>query len=219
MRPTRAANGSQKPEPRRIAVSKALREIGPARALRYVLLELALVIHDLLLLPPLRVFWLRVLGASIGSDTVLMGTRFSNLDRTGLGGLKIGARCYLGRGVELDLAERIEVLDETTLADGAMVLTHMNVGFRDHPLQRAFPSLATPVRIGPGAFIGARAMLLPGVQVGKGAFVAAGSVVTRSVPDDMVVGGNPARELGRVSERIARAQGARPMSEPQDGSG
>lgn len=199
-------------------MSKALREIGTDRALRYVLWELAVVIHDLLLLPPLRVFWLRVLGARIGSDTVLMGTRFSNLDRKGLGGLRIGARCYLGRGVHLDLAERIEVLDESTLADGAMVLTHMNVGFRDHPLQAGFPSQATPARIGPGAFVGARAMLLPGVQVGKGAFVAAGSVVTKSVPDDTIVGGNPARELGRVSERAATVAGARPMSDRADSS-
>lgn len=200
-------------------MSKALREIGPGRALRYVLLELAVVIHDLLLLPPLRTFWLRVLGARIGSDSVLMGTRFSNLDRTGLSGLRIGARCYLGRGVQLDLAERVELLDETTLADGAMILTHMNVGFRDHPLQAAFPSQAVPARIGPGAFIGARAMVLPGVHVGKNAFVAAGSVVTKPVPDDTMVGGNPAREIGRVSDRAARSAGARPMAEAPDASG
>jgi hypothetical protein len=50
-----------------------------------------------------------------------------------------------------------------------------------------------PVRIGDGSWLGARAMVLPGVTIGKRVVVAAGSVVTRDVPDDVLVAGNPAR--------------------------
>lgn len=52
------------------------------------------------------------------------------------------------------------------------------------------------VTIGDDVWVGARAVLLRGVNVGRGAVVAAGAVVTKSVPPYAVVGGNPARVLG-----------------------
>ena len=55
--------------------------------------------------------------------------------------------------------------------------------------------LTAPIHIGPDAFIGARAFLMPGVNVGKGAIVGACSVVTRSVSASSVVVGNPAHPL------------------------
>ena len=51
-----------------------------------------------------------------------------------------------------------------------------------------------------GAQIGARAVLLPGVEIGAGALVGAGAVVTRNVAAGMVVAGNPARVIGTVAE-------------------
>lgn len=51
-----------------------------------------------------------------------------------------------------------------------------------------------------GAQIGARAVLLPGVEIGPGALVGAGAVVTGNVPAGMVVVGNPARVVGTVAE-------------------
>lgn len=54
------------------------------------------------------------------------------------------------------------------------------------------------------AYIRAHAQIMPGVTVGEGAMVAAGSIVTKSVPDGMVVGGNPARILCSVDEYLAR---------------
>lgn len=50
------------------------------------------------------------------------------------------------------------------------------------------------------AYIGAYSQIMPGITVGKGALVAAGSVVTKSVPAGMVVGGNPARIICTVEE-------------------
>jgi maltose O-acetyltransferase len=51
---------------------------------------------------------------------------------------------------------------------------------------------ADPVKVGDDVWIGARAIILPGVEIGKGCIVGAGAVVTRSVPDYSVVAGNPA---------------------------
>jgi maltose O-acetyltransferase len=59
-------------------------------------------------------------------------------------------------------------------------------------------AIALPV-IEDGAWIGERAIILPGRRVGKGAIVGAGAVVTRDVADYEIVGGNPAREIGRRS--------------------
>lgn len=50
------------------------------------------------------------------------------------------------------------------------------------------------------AYIGSHSQIMPGVTIGEGALVAAGSVVTKSVPDHMVVGGNPAKVICTTQE-------------------
>jgi acetyltransferase-like isoleucine patch superfamily enzyme len=52
--------------------------------------------------------------------------------------------------------------------------------------------------VGAGAFVCARAFVLPGVTIGAGAIVGAGAVVTRNVPDGVTVTGNPARVVGKA---------------------
>jgi acetyltransferase-like isoleucine patch superfamily enzyme len=61
-------------------------------------------------------------------------------------------------------------------------------------------TLVRPIRICSGSWIGAHSVVLKGVRVGVGAIVAAGSVVTRDVPDWSIVGGNPARLLRMIPE-------------------
>jgi acetyltransferase-like isoleucine patch superfamily enzyme len=174
---------------------KALDEIGWARAMRFAFFSVALLPYRLALFPPLRTAWLRLLGAKIGARVVLHDVRFFNLYRRGIRGLTVGNDCFLGGECLLDLAEGICLEDQVTLAERVLILTHTNVGYRDHPLQRHFPPIAAPVSIGRGSFIGANVTVLPGVRIGEGSFVAAGSVVTADVPAHTLVAGIPAKAL------------------------
>jgi maltose O-acetyltransferase len=174
---------------------KALAEIGWRKAARFGWTTLAMVPYRLALFPQLRAPWLRLLGARIGRRTVVHGVRFFNLYRRGLPGLAIGRECFLGDQCLLDLADGVVLEDQVTLAERVVVLTHLNVGYADHPLQKEFPSRTAPVRFARGCFVGANATILAGVTVGAEAFVAAGSVVTHDVAPRTMVAGAPARAV------------------------
>jgi len=172
---------------------KALAEIGFGRAVRFGLLTVAMIPYRLALFPQVRSAWLRLLGARIGRGAILHDVRFFNLYRRGFGGLSMGRDCFVGDECLIDLAEAVSLEDQVTLAERVLVLTHTNVGYRDHPLQRHFPPVAAPVLVEAGSFVGAGATLLPGVRVGRGSFVAAGSVVIGDIPAGTLAAGVPAR--------------------------
>lgn len=84
-----------------------------------------------------------------------------------------------------------------------------NVTFTNDPFprSRARPAEFSRILIKTGASIGANATILPGLTIGRGAMVGAGSVVTRSVPPNAVVVGNPAR-IVRYTSSMQLADGA-----------
>lgn len=64
------------------------------------------------------------------------------------------------------------------------------------PIERSSGrEFAKPVVIGDDVWIGGGAMIMPGVTIGSRVVIASGAVVTKDIPDDMVVGGNPARTI------------------------
>ena len=66
----------------------------------------------------------------------------------------------------------------------------LNHGFAPNDRQNLYHA---PIHIGKSAWIGAHATILPNVTIGDNAIVGAGSVVTKDVPDNAIVAGNPAR--------------------------
>ncbi len=177
---------------------KAVDEIGLSKVIRFGVLTIFMTLFRVLIFPPLRAYALRLLGSRIAGNVIIHDVRFFNYYRTGFRGLSIGANCFIGDEALIDLADQVILEDDVTLAERVTVLTHLNVGYKDHPLQRYFPALSQPVRIDRGAFVGANAMILPGVRIGECSFVAAGSVVTENVPAWTLSAGVPARILRQL---------------------
>lgn len=71
-----------------------------------------------------------------------------------------------------------------------------------HVLRKEEPEICIygPIVIGCNTFIGARSLVLPNVKIGNNVIVGAGSIVTKSVPDDVVVAGVPARVICTIDE-------------------
>ena len=109
-------------------------------------------------------------------------------------GVRIGNNVHVGTYVNMDLPYPyfISVEDGVSLAGQNYILTHNKpLEYHKH-LSEAF---LAPVVIKKNAWIAIGAIVLPGVTVGEGAIVASGSVVTKDVPANTMVGGVPAKVI------------------------
>ena len=177
-------------------MSDAVREVGWGKALAFALGQIqAGLLRCGLVLPPVRWFFLRVFRAAVGPQSVIHSCTFFNIYRTGFRGFETGHHCFIGEECLFDLADCIVLGDHVTIAERVTVLTHVNVGFKDHPLQKEFPPMLAPVMIKSGCFIGANATIMPGVIIGECAVVGAGSLVREDVAPRTVVAGVPAKPV------------------------
>ncbi len=108
-----------------------------------------------------------------------------------------GSHIHLGRGVFLNYScvildvATVEIGDMTQIGPAVQLMTADHP--RDPAVRRQGLEFGRPIRIGRNVWIGAGAIVLPGVTIGDDALVGAGSVVTRDVPAGATVVGNPAR--------------------------
>ncbi|MDQ3102909.1 MAG: sugar O-acetyltransferase [Actinomycetota bacterium] len=107
--------------------------------------------------------------------------------------IEMGRDCFVNANVVILDPGLVRIGDRTQLATGVQVLT------ADHPREAdrraAGIELARPVTIDEDCWIGAGAIVCPGVEVGAGSVIGAGSVVTRDVPARVVAVGNPCRVI------------------------
>jgi acetyltransferase-like isoleucine patch superfamily enzyme len=108
----------------------------------------------------------------------------------------VGEGCRIYSLVISSEWELLSIGNRVTVSSDVLFITHDGVGwlFADDQGRRHY-SLAR-IEIGDDVFVGARSTIMPGVRIGNRCVVAAGSVVTKSVPDGSVVGGNPAKLIG-----------------------
>lgn len=97
------------------------------------------------------------------------------------------------------------ILDEAPVrfGDNVLLAPHVSIYTVGHPLnaerRRAGLEFALPVTIGNNVWIGGNTVILPGVTIGDNTIIGAGSVVTKSIPANVVAVGNPCRVLREVS--------------------
>lgn len=96
--------------------------------------------------------------------------------------IRIGDNCFLGPGVHIYTATH--PLDAQERISGA--------------------EFGKPVTIGHNVWIGGRAIINPGVKIGNNSVIASGAVVTKDVPDHVVVGGNPAKIIKQIDNGGAK---------------
>jgi acetyltransferase-like isoleucine patch superfamily enzyme len=137
---------------------------------------------------------------------------------------RIGKGCNIGKGVYIDyevvLGDHVKVQNNASLYAGVVIEDGVFVGphvcFTNDKVPRAVnPDLSmkglddwviTKTLVKAGAALGANSTIVCGVTIGRWAMVAAGSVVTKDVPDHALVMGNPARHFAWVCSCGKRVQ-------------
>jgi maltose O-acetyltransferase len=144
-------------------------------------------------LPPSRLFllrrlFLRLAGIDIGSDVSVCGRGWIY----GRGRVALGRGTWLSPGVvfHTHLEAPIRIGDRCDVGPAVEFVTGGHLA--GDAVRRAGRGTALEIAVGDGTWIGGRALILGGVKIGQGAIVAAGSVVTRDVPANVLVAGVPA---------------------------
>ena len=105
--------------------------------------------------------------------------------------MELGDNSGIGRNAELD--SNITIGCNVMMGpDVKMFVRNHNFSRTDIPMNSQGDSDVEPIVISDDVWIGANAIILPGVHIGQGSVIGAGAVVTKNVPEYSVVGGNPA---------------------------
>jgi UDP-2-acetamido-3-amino-2,3-dideoxy-glucuronate N-acetyltransferase len=151
-------------------------------------------------------------AAIVESESIGEGTRiwaFAHI----LPGARIGRDCNICDHVfvegEVVVGDRVTVKSGVQIWNGVQLENDVFVGPNatftndNFPRSRQYPEKYLTTLVRAGASIGANATILPGITIGSRAMIGAGSVVTRNVPADAIVFGNPARIVGYAGAKAS----------------
>jgi maltose O-acetyltransferase len=124
---------------------------------------------------------LRLMGVHIGENTVVYTSLF-NIDSFFPYLIDIGSHCVISKETLLVTHD----FSKNFPTEGLKTMTKGSITIKDN------------------TFIGMRCIILPGVEIGKDVIVGAGSVVTKSIPDNVVVAGNPAQIICSLEEYMKK---------------
>lgn len=116
-------------------------------------------------------------------------------------GFRIGREVYIADG--LIIVEELAGREQLTIGDRVSIAPRVMLVLSSHPnasrIRPFAPTARGDITIEADAWIGACAVILPGVTIGRGAVVGAGSVVTSDVPPLTIVAGQPAKPVRKLT--------------------
>ena len=158
---------------------------------------------------------------------VKLGTGVKIYDFVNLYGCEIGDNSQIGTFVEVQknavVGKNCKISTHTFICEGVTIEDNVFVGHNVSFINDRYPRATTadgqlqtgtdwecvPTLVRKGASVGSGSVILCGVTVGEGAIIGAGSVVTKDVPAQTIVAGNPARVLRAIDGRHAERMGMR----------
>lgn len=141
-----------------------------------------------------RAVLLSAMGAKIGKNCFLRG----GLNILETINLTLGNTVFINNNCTIDCSAPV------TIGDNVCLSYHVTIMTGSHEIgphsRRTGEHKNGAVTIGDGAWIGARAIIMPGVTIGAGSVVGAGSLITKSIPPDVVAYGVPARVMSELDD-------------------
>lgn len=134
----------------------------------------------------LRRCFYRLSGVKMGKDVVI----YENVVLYRPYNLEIGDKSKIGFGSIISSRKKIKIGKEVSIAPYCAIYDNdhkMPLGPREEDM------IDSPIEIGDGTWIGTHSIILRGVKIGKNTTIGAGSVINKDIPDNAVVGGNPAK--------------------------
>lgn len=111
-----------------------------------------------------------------------------------------GKNIHVGKNVFINSGCRFQDQGGIFIGDGVLIGHNVVLATLNHDIdpQKRSDMFPAPIRIGNNVWIGAQATVLPGVTIDDGAIIAAGAVVSRDVPANVIVGGVPAKIIKKI---------------------
>jgi putative colanic acid biosynthesis acetyltransferase WcaF len=138
----------------------------------------------------LKVFLLKLFGATIGKGCVIKPSVNVKYPWK----LALGNHVWIGENVWIDNLEVIEIGSNVCISQGAFLLC----GNHDYS-KSSFDLIVKPIKIEDGCWVGAKAVVCPGVKMNKNAILVVGSVASKDLDENGIYRGNPAVKIRQRS--------------------
>ncbi len=163
-------------------------------------------VFDIPGLMAIREFTYRALFNIGKGGSILSNVSFTRPHMVSNGGLRIGNEVHFNHSIEIDYSGGVTIEDDVWLSQHILIETHEHI-YEHGKKKMDWKRRTIPLVIRRGAWIGANVTILAQVEeIGANSIIGAGSVVTKNVDANSIVGGNPARKIRSLNAAPDKVQ-------------